>query len=229
MSDPGLQLVSTLQSELQVEPEWCVPLERGFHWWPGHLAQRVWADPPMQIRSHRFSRVHIESDFLGGVAESDKVLGLVGYVNRLTTVSSVVFRPDEHRIRLHVSLCVSENNLPEVLRLARVVLTVQAADASARLNTDFQHPQLGDGVLMRLTLPVTATPEHTNLLNLLEAKEGAANADQLGGWCVDDNSPVFVTFVPTCLLEWDRLVSLVYDAAIRTQWAKALLVATAEA
>jgi hypothetical protein len=98
MSDPGLQLVSALQSELQIEPEWCVPLRRGFHWWPDHLAQRIWADPPRQVRSHRFSRVHIESDFIRDVAESDKVLGLVAYANRLTTVSSVVLRPDERRI-----------------------------------------------------------------------------------------------------------------------------------
>jgi hypothetical protein len=114
------------------------------------------------------------------------------------------------------------SNVPSFVAAA----TIEApGTALLQLNTDFPHPQLGDGVLMRLTLPVTATPEHTNLLNLLEAKDGADNAGQLGGWCLDANSPVFVTFVPTCLLEWDWLTSFVYDNAIRTQWAKALLVA----
>jgi hypothetical protein len=65
--------------------------------------------------------------------------------------------------------------------------------ALLQLNTDFQHPQLGDGVLMRLTLPLNVGPELTNALNLLEVRDGANNADQLGGWCEAKNSPVFVT------------------------------------
>ena len=323
-SDPGLQLVSALQSELQIEPEWSVPLDRGFQWWPGHLSQRVWADPFTEIDSHRFSRVHIESDFLRNVDESEKVLKLTAYANRLTTISAVVFNPDEKRIRLHTSVCVSEENVEAVLKLAGTIAPLQAADASAKslgfaemlsvepditahpakgirnsghmcllalqamaelnqesasaseidfkpledldprpwvmgfagkggltaefpftsntpsalaaaageglgtallqLNTDFKHPQLGDGVLMRLTLPLNASPELTNALNLLEVRDGANNADQLGGWCEDKNGPVFVTFIPTCLLEWGWLRGFIYDNAIRTNWAKALLI-----
>ena len=88
--------------------------------------------------------------------------------------------------------------------------------AMLQLNTDFKHPQLGDGVLIRLTLPLNASPELTNALNLLEARDGANNADQLGGWCEDKKGPVFVTFIPTCLLERDWLVNFIYDNAIRT-------------
>jgi hypothetical protein len=102
-TDAGLQLVSALQSQIPAEPEWCVPLDRGFQWWPGHLSQRVWADPLRQVGSHEFSRVHIESDFLRGVSDSEHVLKLTAYANRLTTVSAVVFNADETRIRLHTS------------------------------------------------------------------------------------------------------------------------------
>jgi hypothetical protein len=327
--DPGLQLVSALQSQLQVEPEWCVPLERGFQWWPGHLSQRVWAEPVKQIGSHEFSRIHIESDFLRNVDVSEKILKLTAYANRLTTVSAVVFQPDERRIRLHTSICVSQGNMEAVLRLAGTVAPLQAADASAKslgfaemlsvepdttahsatgtrdsghmcllmlqalaeenresspaseidfkpledldprpwvigfagkggltaeflftsstpsmlaaatseglgtamfqLTTDFQHPQLGEGVLMRLTLPLNASSELTNALKFLEARDGANNADQLGGWCEDKNGPVFVTFLPTCLMERDWLVNFIYDNAIRTTWAKGLLVEAKEA
>ena len=328
-SDPGLQLVSALRSQLQVEPEWCVPLDRGFQWWPGNLSQRVWADPLKQVGSHEFSRLHIESDFLRNVDESERVSKFTAYANRLTTVSAVVFHPGERHIRLHSSICVSEENLEAVLRLASTIAHLQASDASCKslgfaemlsvepdttahpekgtrdsghmcllmlqalaeenresspaseidfkpledldprpwvmgfagkggltaefpftsstpsmlaaangqglgtamlqLNTDFKHPQLGDGVLIRLTLPLNASPELTNALNLLEARDGANNADQLGGWCEDKNGPVFVTFVPTCLSERDWLVNFIYDNAIRTRWAKALLVEAKEA
>jgi hypothetical protein len=264
-SDPGLQLLSALKSELQIEPEWSVPLNRGFQWWPGHLSQRMWADPLKQVGSHQFSRVHIESDFLRNLEQSEKVLKFTAYANRLTTVSAVVFNSDERRIRLHTSICVSEENSEAVLELGRTIAQIQAADASAksvgfaemlggeadatscpgkgirdsghislltlqalaelnreapsaseidfkpledldprpwvmgfagkggltaefafssnmpsmlaaasgeglgtallRLNTDFQHPQLGDGVLMRLTLPLEASAELANALN----------------------------------------------------------------
>jgi hypothetical protein len=39
---------------------------------------------------------------------------------------------------------------------------------------------------------------------------------------------VFVAFFPTCLAERDWLVNAIYDNVIRTRWAKALLVKSAE-
>ncbi|HXG54200.1 MAG TPA: hypothetical protein VNJ03_02370, partial [Vicinamibacterales bacterium] len=63
---------------------------------------------------------------------SEKTLTLTSFANRLTTVSSVVFHRPASSIRLHASLCVSENNLQEVLKLASTVLPMQAADASAK-------------------------------------------------------------------------------------------------
>jgi hypothetical protein len=327
-SDPGLQLVSALQSRLQVEPEWCVPLDRGFQWWPGQLSQRIWADRLTQVGSNQFSRLHIESDFLRNAEASDRILMFTSHGNRITTVSAVVFHSGEKRIRLHASLCVSKDNVETILELAGILAPLQAADASAKslgftetmsldpditahpargirnsghmclltlqelrglnqesssaseidftpledldprpwvmkfagkggltaefpftsstptilaaasgqglgtamlqLNTDFKHPQLGDGVLIRLTLPLNASPGLANVLNLLEARDGADNADQLGGWCDDQNGPVFVTFIPTCLLKQDWVVNSIYDNAIRTKWAKALLATTAE-
>jgi hypothetical protein len=328
-SDPGLQLVSALQSQLQVEPEWCVPLDRGFQWWPGHLSQRVWADPLKQVGSHEFSRLHIESDLPWDAELSGKVRKFTAWANRLSTVSSLLFNPDDGCIRLHASLCVCEDDLKQTVRLATMIASMQAAEASAKaislaealgvtpirsahpthgmresehmalgilhvlaaqneeltpaseldfsalehldpcpwvlasgdkggltaefaflskttgmhaatsgdpvgtallqLSTDCKHPQLGDGVLIRLKLPLDASPDLTNALNLLEARDGANNADQLGAWCEDKNGPVFVTFVPTCLLERDWLVTLIYDNAIRTRWAKGLLVEAKEA
>ncbi|HXG70366.1 MAG TPA: hypothetical protein VNJ04_07105 [Gemmatimonadaceae bacterium] len=255
---------------------------------------------------------------------SEKTLKLTSAYNRFTTVSSVVFHRPASSIRLHASLCVSESNLQEVLKLASIVLPMQAADASAKssgaaemfgatpdltphakkglrelghgalamlqvlaeenqrptfaadidfkpledldprpwvmacagkggltaefpftsdtpslmsaargkapgtallqLGTDFKHPQLGDGVLIRLSLPLNVTAEFVNELNMLEAGGGAGKADQLGGWCEDKNGPVFVSFIPTCLLEQYRLADAIEDNAIRTRWVKALLV-----
>ena len=110
------------------EPEWCVPLDRGFQWWPGSLSQRVWADPVKQVGSHEFSRLHIESDLLRNVDESQRVSKFTAHANRLTTVSADVFHPGERHIRLHSSICVSEENLEAVLRLASTIAYLQASD-----------------------------------------------------------------------------------------------------
>ena len=82
--------------------------------------------------SRSFARVHIESDFLAEVEGSEKTLKLTAYANRLTTVSSVVFNRPSRCIRLHASMCVSERNIEEAVTLASLVLSMQAADASAK-------------------------------------------------------------------------------------------------
>ena len=80
-------------------------------------------------------------------------------------------------------------------------------------------------MLVRLTLPLNLNAELVNELNLHETR-CAHKADQLGGWCEDSNGAVFVTFLPTCVARdnQDWLTSLLYDNAIRTNWAKSLLI-----
>jgi hypothetical protein len=95
--------------------------------------------------------------------------------------------------------------------------------ALLRLSTDEDHPQLGDGVLVRLSLPITGTVELAMALNEAESHEGADNADQVGGWCETDGTVEFVTFLPSCLLDWELLTSVIYDNAIRTQWVRKVL------
>src|SRR5947209_1835751 len=45
MSDVGLQLINALFRSLKIDRRWCHTVERGFRWWPGHLAQTCWAEP----------------------------------------------------------------------------------------------------------------------------------------------------------------------------------------
>ena len=190
-SDPGLQLVAALESELRIEPEWLVPLDRGFQWWPGHLSQRVWVDPLKQVGTHEFSRVHIESDFLRHVEASEKLFKLTAYANRLTTVSAVVFNDDEKRIRLHTSFCVSEGKVEAVLELAQTVAQLQAADASGK--------SLGFAELLSVEADMTAHPAngtrnsgHMCLLTLqamAELDQESSSASEIDFKLLEDLDP----------------------------------------
>ena len=98
--------------------------------------------------------------------------------------------------------------------------------ALLQLSTDFKHPQLGDGVLVRLTLPLNLNAELVNELNLHETRCAQRSQTNFVRWCEDSNGAVFVTFLPTCVARdnQDWLTSLLYDNAIRTNWAKSLLI-----
>ena len=59
---PVQDILFTLQRELRVDAEWVMPIDNGFQWWPGPLAQRIW------IEDTEPKRLHIETDVLRHVA-----------------------------------------------------------------------------------------------------------------------------------------------------------------
>jgi hypothetical protein len=62
--DLGNQIVENFYQDLQIDPKLSVKGERGFTWWGHRLAQRIWADPPLEDREIAITRVHAETDFL---------------------------------------------------------------------------------------------------------------------------------------------------------------------
>lgn len=125
------QVLTGLQTQLQIEPEWLSPHEQEFEWWPGWLAQRVWIVPHLD-GDGGIARLHIESDFLRNVPANKKTLELVAFGNRVTTFSSLVFSPDDRTVRLHSSFCITPDNASAIPRLARIVAWMQLADANAK-------------------------------------------------------------------------------------------------
>lgn len=125
------QVLTDLQDQIQIEPEWLREHEHGFEWWPGWLGQRIWLVPYIDDDGG-IARLHIESDFLRSVPANEKTLELVAFGNRLTTFSSLVFSPDDHTVRLHASFCITPDNAKSLPQLARIVAWMQMADADAK-------------------------------------------------------------------------------------------------
>lgn len=66
MTDPGLFLVDAILRQLDLEATRVVKEPRGFLWWGGGLAQRVWADEPLRGSELTLGRVHLRTDMLRG-------------------------------------------------------------------------------------------------------------------------------------------------------------------
>ena len=78
------------------------------------------------------------------------------------------------------------------------------------------------GVQLRLALPVEEDAAIAQRLNANEAVQ--PDAHQLGAWCLDPERGLsFVSFIPSAVYMPDLLRALVYHAAGRNEWARALL------
>jgi len=119
-------ILFTLQLELQVDAEWVMPIDNGFQWWPGPLAQRIW------IEDTEAKRLHIETDVLRNVAIDEKNMGLVAYGNRFAMFNALILRSDDLSLRLHASILLSERNSADANRLAVRTAALQAAYADAK-------------------------------------------------------------------------------------------------
>ena len=127
LSTPARDVLSAIKTQLEIEPQWSVARPDGFEWWPGRLAQRIW------VEDGDSPGIHIESDFLREVPETDRTLSLVAIGNQFVTFSALTFG---HRtLRLHASLSLTEENGPSVARFASLVASMQAADADAKAAT----------------------------------------------------------------------------------------------
>ena len=60
-TDVGLEAIEFLYALLQIDDEWSVREERGFTWWAGDFAQRVWAEPCVVDHGIVVSRVAAET------------------------------------------------------------------------------------------------------------------------------------------------------------------------
>ncbi|MDP8248216.1 MAG: hypothetical protein P9M00_08775 [Candidatus Tritonobacter lacicola] len=85
-----------------------------------------------------------------------------------------------------------------------------------------KHPQLGSGLLLRITLPpigVEATADLACQLNSDEAGEWS-RSHMLGAWCIGDMGITFVSFIPAALYRERLLDTMILSMAMRARWAK---------
>ena len=90
-----------------------------------------------------------------------------------------------------------------------------------RATTEEAHPQLGTGILFRLSLPITDSkqdwPKGAHLLNTREL-DSFTRAPFLGSWCAGDQAITFVIFYPNIAYQPGLLWNLITSMVIRARW-----------
>ena len=319
--DLGLHVLRKIHDALEVPGEWTLEAHRNFTWWPHRLAQHVWAEPPRMSNEIEVARLHVSTDLLRKVPDTESTVDRLSALNRFATLSALVWERESGEIVLHAAAYAHARNVAWLLPLLDAAVVLQAAEAhtqaeelaaqfgaepaesahpssgrrrdpddlldavgnlygrvgsdpspfteadfeatvqmeprpwteahrdglgfSAQLSlpgpggagqaethailhasADTQHPRLGSGMTLRLTLPHVpgmSAAEEAAYLNLAEFREWT-NSHLFGAWCKSgEDSLSFVQFIPAAVYEAGLLSRLSWNLAVRGHWAASFL------
>lgn len=115
--DCGLKVLDFLFKSMMIDADWSTRGERAFQWWGHQLAQRIWAEPPRNDLGEMVSLVHVETDFLRNVQDSDKTYNQLNNMQFLSSLYAFIYIPSEKKIKLHSTAYVHAGNYSWVSRL----------------------------------------------------------------------------------------------------------------
>lgn len=118
--DVGLELIEHMHRQMQIDEEWTARTPRGFTWWPGQLAQRIWVDEPFEDFGIELFCVHAETDFLSKRQWTEGDLKALGYHTAFATMSGMVL------VEGGVRLAAKAYFHGETLRMWKHVFTIAA-------------------------------------------------------------------------------------------------------
>lgn len=131
--DLGLQVLRKIHDALDVPSEWMLEAHRNFTWWPHHLAQHVWAEPPRTSNEIDVVRIHASTDLLRKVPDTDETGERLSALNRFATLSALVWERGSGEIVLHAAAYAHARNVAWLLPLLDAAVVLQAAEAHAQV------------------------------------------------------------------------------------------------
>lgn len=132
-SDLGQETVTYLFDAMQVDPEWSVREDRGGVWWPGELAQRIWADPPRSGPTGPVFDVRAETDVIRNISPSERLTHMISVLNTHASLSALVYDEDQRLLRYACSMVIHQQNIDWARRLLSLAIAIQAVDAIIKL------------------------------------------------------------------------------------------------
>lgn len=132
-SDLGQDTVNYLFDAMQVDAEWSIREERGGVWWPGEVAQRIWADPPRDGPTGPVVDVRAETDVIRDVAPSERLAHMISVLNTHASLSALVYDEDQRSLRYACSMVVHEQNVEWAKQLLSLAIAIQAVDTIIKL------------------------------------------------------------------------------------------------
>ena len=95
---------------MMVDEDWSTREERAFQWWGHGHAQRAWVELPRDDNGTPVSLVHVETDFLRNVADTEKTCEELDRLQMIATQSAFIYLPREGKIRMHSTAYIHEGN-----------------------------------------------------------------------------------------------------------------------
>jgi hypothetical protein len=153
-TDPGLQVINAVYEKLNIAAKWTVWEDRGFTWWGGFRAQRVWSEQGVEDDGVTVYRLHARTDLYAGFAETDDQYAIVDILGTMATLNGII-RNQEHGDQLQVaaSVFVHAENVPWAYRLFSLAVAMQSVEVKGtfgRVGLEFglepalsAHPQSG--------------------------------------------------------------------------------------
>jgi hypothetical protein len=129
-ADVGARVVTFLRGHLGIDDEWSVAEDRGFTWWGGPLAQRVWADPCFDDDGITLSRVHVRTDLVTGVPDDDERIAELLPALSLASMSGLIRGgEDGSTLQLASSVYVHDQTEQANRLVVGMAAALQAAEA----------------------------------------------------------------------------------------------------
>jgi hypothetical protein len=207
--------------------------EQNANWLVPHFAGLAIIQPiDAQIRAHQWAEI------LGGTPDesSHPASGVRTQSDDMLNIIKAIYRPQGE----DPSRWIASNEFEQVTALLRngdifamngktgLTAEVSFGDDSAliRASGDQPHPQLGNGVLLLLQLPVTlsetAAAQLAVELNLADAIGDAGHL--LGAWCSAEarggSVPTFTGFIPNTLYRPGLLFNMILSLGVKARWAR---------
>lgn len=127
--DCGRRALDLLFESMMIDQEWSTREERAFQWWGHGHAQRAWAEPPREYQGGHVSLVHVETDFLRNVEDSEKTYEELDRLQMLSALSAFIYLRGEKKIRMHSTIYIHEGNYDWASRVLLNLAGVQLLTA----------------------------------------------------------------------------------------------------
>ena len=108
MNHVGCRVLDRVYELLSIDAEWSVKGDRGFTWWPGSLAQRVWVEPGRDDDGFSGQRLHVRTDFLKGIVPDGAMLLKLNSLAKHSALSAPILNAESGTLELGTSVYVHE-------------------------------------------------------------------------------------------------------------------------
>lgn len=127
--DCGLEALDFLFSSMMIDECWSTHDERAFQWWGQGTAQSARAEPPREYMGETVSLLHVETDFLRNVIETEKTYEELDRLQMISALSAFIYLPSEGKIRMHSAVYIHGGNYGWISRLLLNVAGTQLLTA----------------------------------------------------------------------------------------------------